>query len=475
MNKMISWMGCAVLACTQIVLAGESSEEKRIKELEQALDDQGVYVEASQKGIKLSGYVDTSYTYNTKGGGTSNNIGGRTGNYAATANAGGGVGTFNNGMGGDSNDFNLNAVKLALEKALPEENKLAAGFRVDLLMGEDWDQIGSGERGIFVQQAYATFRIPVGNGLDVTLGKMASLLGFEADERPANMNFSYGTVYAYGLGLGYDTGLGLSYRFNDLVEAQLRIANSSGAASLFDSGFVGDSDLSKTFSAAVSLTPDEKKSLTFAVQYAGDGNFGSSTQDGHSLFFGGNNPTYGAAEGQTVVLDLNGKWSVTDKLTLAFDSAAGFQSNNRINNGRVTGAGDVPSRNGAQWVGFDLYAKYQFTDLFSLAGRIGYLVDQDGTAKLSDALGNQAQDDAGNFYHANSSSSQVASYTLTAGFNIWENVVSRLEYRLDWLSAGASRIDDVGSVLGVRTSQDNAFGSTRNLSHSIALNVAYEF
>ena len=428
MKRLTSSLMALAFAST-VAVAGDMAPadkvvaEKRIKELEQAIEDQGIYVETSQKGIKLSGYVDTSYTYNTKGGYTSSGTGNAPGSsVGATSNLAG-----NNG---DSNDFNVNAVKLALEKALPSENKLAAGFRIDLLMGEDWGN----EQNLYIQQAYVTFRAPVGNGLDVKLGKMVTLLGLEVDERPANMNFSYGTVYTYGLGQAYDAGINLAYKFNDVVKMQVRMANTSQAWNTnADSLYAGDSDLSKTFTALLTLTPDDKKTLNIGVQYAGD-----SAANGV------------AAEGQVVVVDVNGTWSVTDKLTLGFDVATGFGGNN-TRDARGNGA----SSNGYNYIALDTYAKYQFTDMFSLAGRFGYLNDQDGTAKLTDRTG-----------FDQFSRTDLYSWTLTGAFNIWENLITRLEYRVDLLSAGSGATNSTGQ---------NAFGSNRNTNHNIAVNVAYEF
>ena len=63
---------------------------------------QNSFVETAQKGIKLSGYVDMGYSYNF------------TGTSPTSANVDGRFGTDTAQRG----DFNLYAVKIALEKAL---------------------------------------------------------------------------------------------------------------------------------------------------------------------------------------------------------------------------------------------------------------------------------------------------------------------------------------------------------------------
>ena len=82
---------------------------------------QNNFVETAQKGVVLSGYVDTGYSYNFTGTSqTSSTVNGRLGDDSA-----------------QQGDFNLYAVRLALEKALTDENRAQAGFRMDVMIGED--------------------------------------------------------------------------------------------------------------------------------------------------------------------------------------------------------------------------------------------------------------------------------------------------------------------------------------------------
>ena len=78
------------------------------------------FVETAQEGVKLSGYVDSGYSYNFTGAssGTSS-VAGRFGSDTAA-----------------KGDFNLYAIKIALEKALTSENRAQAGFRTDVMIGE---------------------------------------------------------------------------------------------------------------------------------------------------------------------------------------------------------------------------------------------------------------------------------------------------------------------------------------------------
>ena len=124
MKRMIGGFLGVVFGCG-LALGGEIASEKQVKELEKMIEEGGIYVETAKKGVVLSGYVDASYSYNLNGGGTDSGINGTPGPIRTHL------------FDSDSNDFNVNQVKLALEKALPEENTWAAGFRVDLMFGED--------------------------------------------------------------------------------------------------------------------------------------------------------------------------------------------------------------------------------------------------------------------------------------------------------------------------------------------------
>ena len=417
----------AFALCHTLVNAGEEATEKRIKELEAQIEDQGIYVETSQKGIVLSGYVDTSYTYNFNGGGTSSGTGTQISPLS--------------GVGSDSQDFSVNAVKLALEKALPEENKLAAGFRIDLMMGEDWQD--STETGVFVEQAYVKFRVPVGNGLDFRFGKMTPLLGYEYYERPANDNFSYGLLYTYAF-TGFDTGLDMTYAFTDWLSATLRFANTDGD----DSGFYDNSDVSKSISGSVTFTaPGDNAYLALLFFYAPEGtaNFATPVRvDGEETFI---------ENDQAVIFNMNGSWlpkAFNDKLKLAFEATIGFTQDNYL-------AADS-SENNASFYGFGLYAKYQFTKLFSLAARADYFHDSDGTAKS----GGDSFEDGFDFRDAPIYTTQtdLYSWTLTAGFDIWENLLTRVEYRVDFASS-----DDANNILL----------NDQTTEHTFSLNLAYQF
>lgn len=120
--------------------------------------------------------------------------------------------------------------------------------------------------------------------------------------------------------------------------------------------------------------------------------------------------------------------------------------------------GPGSDRNSATAFGLALYTRYQLCDWFSLGGRLEYLHANDGTLGFVDGLNVNSIDQNQVFV----SSTDLYSWTLTAGFDIWVNMVLRLEYRLDMSSSNSA--DNLG-----------AFGNNQDEQHTFALNAAYLF
>lgn len=404
MNKILKTL-CVVALGASMAHAGDD------KDLKKTIEDQGIYVETAQKGVTLSGYVDTSYTYQFSG-----------------KNGSAGDKAIGRQFDVDHNDFNINAFKLALEKKLSDKNEWSAGFRADLMFGEDAkflndNGINAGvgnalttvtgtnqsqfNDGYTLEQAYVQFRVPVGNGLDIKFGKFVTLLGYEVIESPANLNFSRGLLYTNAIPLTH-TGVLASYKFNDIVDAQFGIVNGWNNS---DSANTGNSILSsandvgsfgKAITGRVNVTaPGGNANIAQSFIYSPDGESSGSL----------GTPTAINENESVFVYDIWGNWApkfANDKLLLGFNLDYGladdFGSNNFFG----------PSNTGDTWYGAALYAKYQFTKLFSLAGRSEYYYDKNGIKSIG-----------GDSY----------SFTLTAGFDIWENLLTRVEYRADYGTA----------------------------------------
>jgi len=165
----------------------------------------------------LSGYVDTSAIWKTgtdnHGPGNNNVIPGR---------------TFD-GTSDKLDGFNLNVVKLTLEKPL-DEGQWAAGYKADLVFGPDanyYSTVLSGggvNNGDFaVKQAYVALRAPVGNGIDIKMGVFDTIIGYEVYETGNNPNYS--RSYGYALEPTHHTGVLLSYHVADWLSVSGGVVN----------------------------------------------------------------------------------------------------------------------------------------------------------------------------------------------------------------------------------------------------------
>lgn len=344
--------------------------------------DEIYYVETSQPGIVLSGYVDVGYIYNFTGSGS----------------------TVTNRFGQDGTtrgDFNVNAVKLALEKGLTDENTLQAGFRVDLMIGEDatglGGNFGSAPESALLQQAYVQFRLPYGNGIDIKAGRFVTWLGYEVMERPANLNITYGNLFQNMTPL-HHLGVSAEYKFSDLVDGGFAVVN--GYNSDDNNGLFGN-NTGDGYGIMAKLNvknPGGNANLHQAVYYSWDSS----------------NEVVGGENGNVVIYDVWGQWEpvfADGKLLLAFNADLGY---GELSTEPVTGT---------TWWGAALYAKYKFTDIFSLAARADYIHTDDGGTFFTN--GNKfGIPDFGN--------EDLWSWTLTAGFDLLENFTIRGEYRVDF-------------------------------------------
>lgn len=413
--------GLCVLALTAAL--AQAGDEKDLKKI---IEDQGIYVETAQKGIVLSGYVDTSYTYqfasqSVRGPGQITRAeGSQYGNFPSSEAA---FRSFD--MNADS--FQVNAFKLALEKPLPDENKLAAGFRADIIYGQDArvmnsrdtnsvlgtagfirDTKGAFSDDVFLEQAYVQFRVPWGNGLDFKFGRFVALTGYEVIESPANLNFSRGLLFT-ATGPWTNTGAMVSYKFNDTVDAQFGIVDGWDNSAANTSGIQG---FPFAVTGRVNITaPGKNANIANSFIYSPDGEPGSAS------------PSF--TENESVFLwNIWGNWApkfADDKLLLGFNGTLGFADAAQND---VALAGVTPSIDRTStWSGIGLYTKYQFTKMFSLAGRLEWL-HGDNALKFT-GLTSPGVNASPNV--APGGDVDVWSWTLTAGFNIWENLLTRID------------------------------------------------
>jgi hypothetical protein len=290
---------------------------------------------------------------------------------------------------GKADGFNLNKVKLRIDRAL-DEAQWSAGYRVDLLFGPDADVFGTQSTGIAadfaIQQAYVALRAPVGNGLDFKMGVFDSIIGYESHDSGSNPNYtrSYGTTIEPHT----HTGILVTYQVLDSLGIAAGIADTMVPPINFRAR-EADGEISesrKTYMASAALTvPEQAGFLAGSTIYAGvvEGFGGPGTptevEDQANFYLGAtlNTPMTGV------------------KVGAAFDYVASVQ-----------GIDNVDARTYAG------YASFQATEKLSLHARLEY-------ADIDDLFG-----------------SDIFAMTGTVEYDLWRNVLSRLELRWDHAASG---------------------------------------
>lgn len=147
----------------------------------------------------LSGYVSTSYTLSD---GTGANLG---------------------KTNEDADKFKLDVVSLTLSSA-QGAGEYATGYTVGMWVGPD-DQSSTGANDFELTQANIDLRLPVGNGIDLKVGYMPTIVGYEVYEYTGNAFFQRGL--GFFVEPTHHTGVLGSYQLTDELSVSLGVANNS--------------------------------------------------------------------------------------------------------------------------------------------------------------------------------------------------------------------------------------------------------
>jgi len=322
------------------------------------------------QGLGLSGYADVSYIYNFQEPEEPT------------------VGNIGRAFDTESNGFTPHAFELVLEKPITDQMPL--GFRTDLFYGDDasvFKATGLGVAGedFDLQQAYITAKAPIGEGLEFKVGKFVTLLGAEVIESPANWNFSRSYMFFYSIPFTH-TGVLATYPIGEWGSV------TGGVVNGWD--IVDDNNKAKSFLGNLTLTPLESVTLSSNL-ITGAEQSGSSRNR------------------RTVVSNIVTWTPPIEHLSLMANYDYGHES------GLTPGTG-VAGFEAADWQGLALYAKYDVTDTWSLAGRWEWFDDKDNVRTKLTSIGGGIPTDI-DFY----------GWTLTSQWKLYEHVLARLEYRHD--------------------------------------------
>jgi len=371
----------------------------------------------------LSGYVDTSVQWNF-----------------GTGNAR--LPDYKFGGSSKADGFNLDVVQLRIEKPL-DEAEWASGYRVDLWMGPDANTLGTqsifgstggASQGDFaIRQAYVALRTPVGNGIDWKIGVFDSIVGYESVESGNNPNYT--RSFGHSIEPQTETGLLGTYRFSDMVSVSGGIANTIGPTinGRASDPYGNQAESFKTYMGSIALTaPESMGALKGSTLYAGVVNGFNSSVGSTGL---GENQT-SVYVGATVATPITGL-----RCGVAFDDLL------------------VHNVSGETWA-VGGYASYQATEKLGLHLRGEYLRDRGDqkffTTDAADPLASLNPD-------------KGLAITATAQYELWKNVISRLEFRWDHSLSGQK-------VWGpADTSESSTNPGTLYNEFMLAANIIYKF
>jgi hypothetical protein len=346
-------------------------------------------------------------------------------------------------QGGKQDGFNLDVVKLSISKP-QDESEWASGYQVDLLFGPDavnYD-LATGANGVSsnpsdfgILQAYIMLRTPVGNGIDWKVGQFNTVVGYESFDAGSNPNYT--RSWGWAVEPTTHTGILGSYKVSDELSLSLGVANTlSGGINTRNTEANGstegrDSAWKKTILASAAFTTPS--SWGWAA--------GSSFYAGMVYGFAANNTGYNPQGGNQVnyyagvTLNTPCKALTTG---LSFDYVQ--------NVGGITQSGS--SHMNDYIVG--LYATFKATDKLSFSARGEYFEE--------DLVGGN-----GNF------SSNGAELTGTVQYDLWANVISRLEVRWDHV------IDSNNGNYLLPTSGSNTIDAEERTAVGLYANLIYKF
>jgi hypothetical protein len=297
--------------------------------------------------------------------------------------------------------FNLDVVKLSIAKP-QDESPWASGYQVDLLFGPDAVGYNTSANAdsladFAIKQAYVVLRTPVGNGIDWKVGVFDTIIGYEVFDAGSNPNYT--RSWGYALEPTEHTGILATYKVNDMISLSAGVANTLTAginARDTESGFgngMGSAWHKTVMGSATFTAPSSWGWAAGSSIYAGAVYGYTSKTQGYANDYQAN--YYTGATFNTPLKELT--------VGYAFDYVYHFMASPL----------DI-------W-GTGVYATYKATDKLSFSARAEYLdVDIVGAPSSENPDGMEL--------------------TGTVEYDLWANVISRLEVRWDHI------LDNRGTV-----------------------------
>ena len=297
-----------------------------------------------------------------------------------------------------SRTFSLNQADVVFDLDPDIAAKRRYGLRVDLQFGQATETTQGNPanelrpeiyRNIF--QAYGTYVVPLGSGLNIDFGKWSSSLGMEGNYTKDQMNYS--RSYYFDFLPFYHMGARLHYNVNNKLGVNYWIVNGTDQSEPTN-GY-------KDELFGLVLTPT--KTVNWTINYY----LGQEHPDAQQatnctvpvqpgLCFA---PLSPAMNGKLHIIDSYATWNATPKLTLAGEGDYVIERDWENSAPKHTSGGAA-------------YAQYQFTPRSSFAVRGEYLSDRGGL-------------------YSNATQA-LKEGTATYRYNVADNFAVFVEYRRDW-------------------------------------------
>src|SRR5580704_13486630 len=257
-----------------------------------------------------------------------------------------------------SNSFSLNQASVIFERLPDVADGHRFGGRLDLQFGQATDTLQGNPtneprpdiyRNIF--QAYGTYVVPLGHGLNVDFGKFASSIGIEGNYTKDQMNYS--RSYWFNFLPFYHMGFRVSYPVNDKFALNYWLINGTNQVEPTNS-FIDE---------LFGFTATPRKTISWTTSYY----FGQEHPDRISvpptspipvqpgLSFA---PVIPAPNGRLHIFDSYVSWQTTPKLTLAIEGDYVIE---RLWRNSAPGESSAPSHTD----GGAAYVKYQLSPKFA--------------------------------------------------------------------------------------------------------------
>ncbi len=323
---------------------------------------------------------------------------------------------------GKQDGFNLNSVVLQIQKPISEE-AWSAGYTAMLMFGPDAPGV-TGSAGEFVREAHVDLSMPIGNGLQFQIGRFGNIIGYESTTSYVNPNYTHS--YAWSVQPTEHTGILATYKFCDAFSAMVGVANEVTTGPINEKSQV-----------------ESKKAIVSLLTFTAATNWGFL---GGSTFYAGvdNGPGTGHPAHDRTHLYLGTTLNTPVKgLVLGAEYDSIYETD-------VLG---VDTGYGMNAVG---YVVYKLTEKTTLALRGEY-----ARGAYLGALSDVNNGTVGNPLH------KVVAGTATLQYDLWKNVISRLEFRWDHAADGNEAFGGNGSL--------GTTAPTKKNEYLIAANVIYKF